>query len=111
MSDLAFEIEKVAFDSSATPDRGFSVRASYLKPPHQADALIEIFRDGRGIRAFRFPAYKIYNIAAHFRDIVDGELENNLGGYQKAAWNGISGLNLITSSPNSENKDTASERL
>jgi hypothetical protein len=38
---------------------------------------------------FLYPAYKIYNIAAHFEEIVDGELEGNDGGYRAASWNGI----------------------
>ena len=83
------------------PDRGFTVRASYLKdvPESKGDALIEIFRDGQPLRAFLFPAYKIYNIAAHFRDIVDGELEGDESGYQMAAWDGISGAVILLPQP------------
>jgi hypothetical protein len=73
----SMEIEKTAFESKA-PDRGFTVKASYLKQPNDGDALIEIFRDGTKVREFLFPAYKIWNIAAHFSDIVDGELENDV---------------------------------
>lgn len=85
----AYEIEKVAYDSSAQPDRGYSVKASYLKPPHNQDALIEISKDGAVIRSFLYPAYRIYNIAAHFSEIVDGEIENHDGGYRAADFNGI----------------------
>src|ERR1035437_6551934 len=74
------EIDKIAFESKH-PDRGFTVRASYLKAPDAGDALIEIFHDGKPVRDFRWPAYKVWNIAAHFSDIVDGELANNDGGY------------------------------
>ncbi len=77
------EIDKIAFESEI-PDRGYTVRASYLKSPDDADALIEIFRDLKPLRQFRIPAYKIWNVAAHFSDIVDGELENNLSVYQEA---------------------------
>jgi hypothetical protein len=82
------EIEKTAFESLEA-DRGFTCKASYLKPPNDGDALIEIFRDGVKVREFLFPAYKIWNIAAHFSDIVDGELENDGRGYAAAASTGI----------------------
>lgn len=85
---IALEIESIAFESKR-PDRGYTVRARYLKHP-KGDALIEIFRDGNPLRAFLFPAYKVWNIAAHFTDIVDGEIENSPRGYEMAAWDGIS---------------------
>lgn len=98
------EIDKVAFEGPKTPDRGYTVRASYLKEPNDADALIEILKDGAVIREFRFPAYKIWNIAAHFKDIVDSEIENNARGYEMAAWNGISGATFIV--PDEKQKGT-----
>ena len=80
--------EKAAFEIE---DRGFKVQAWYLEDSAESkgDALIEIERDGKPLRSFLFPAYKIWNIAAHFRDIVDGELAKNDSGYRAAAWNGI----------------------
>lgn len=87
----SFEVESVAFEGPKTPDRGYTIRASYLKEPHAGDALIEVMKDGQVIRRFTFPAYKIYNLQAHCRDIVDGEIENSAKGYEMAAWNGISG--------------------
>lgn len=86
---MTHEVEKVAYDTSEQPDRGYHVRASYLKAPNNGDALIEIFKDGQLLRHFLFPAYKIYNIVAHFSDIVDGELENSGSGYSMAASTGI----------------------
>jgi len=77
------EIDKLAFESKE-PDRGYTVRASYLKEPDARDALVEIFKDGKPLRQFRFPAYKVWNIAAHFRDIVDGEIEKSASGYEMA---------------------------
>lgn len=41
---------------------------------------------------FSTPAYKIYNLQAHFSDIVDGEIENSDSGYQIAASTGLEGL-------------------
>lgn len=82
-------IESVAYDTAEKPDRGYSVRASYLKAPYKGDALIEVSRDSQVIRRFLFPAYKIYNIVAHFSDIVDGELENDGRGYGAAASTGL----------------------
>lgn len=83
------EIESVAYDSASKPDRGYTVRASYLKPPRNGDALIEIHKDGQLVREFIYPAYRIWNIAAHFSEIVDGEIANHDGGYRAANWNGI----------------------
>lgn len=78
-------IDKEAF-SSKTPDRGFTVKAFYLVKPNNGDALVEVYRDGEPYRRFLFPAYKIWNIAAHFSDIVDGEIEGNYSGYDLAGW-------------------------
>ena len=79
---------KAAFDIE---DRGYGARAWYLEdtPDSKGDALIEIFKGDQLLREFLFPAYKIWNIAAHFHDIVDGELENSARGYQMAAWTGL----------------------
>jgi hypothetical protein len=87
------EIKSVAFEGPKTPDRGYTCRASYLK--EGGDALIEIFKYGIVVRSFLFPAYKIYNIQAHFKDIVDSEIEKNTAGYEAAAWNGISNATII----------------
>jgi hypothetical protein len=84
-----YEIDSVAFENSSKPDRGYHVRASHLKDPHKGDALIKIFKDGKPLRSFLFPAYKVWNIAAHFSDIVDGEIESNASGYEAAASTGI----------------------
>jgi len=80
-------IEKVAFTTHE--DRGFKLVASYLKQPNDGDALIHLFKDGKMVREFLFPAYKIWNLSAHFKDIVDGELTNSASGYKMAAWNGL----------------------
>lgn len=94
--ELPYLIEKVAFEGPKSgPDRGYTVKASYLLEPHKGDALIEVFKDGNRVRHFLFPAYKIWNIAAHFSDIVDSEIENDSRGYQMAAWNGIEGAVVI----------------
>ena len=92
------EIDKIAFEGPNEPDRGYTVRASYLKEPDDENALIEIFKDGMPVRQFGFPAYKIYNIQAHFGDIVDGEIEQSMHGYEMAAWNGIEGVNICLES-------------
>ena len=85
---MELKIEKVAYEIKA-PDRGFTVKATYLLEP-KGDALIEIFRDGQPYRRFLYPAYKIYNIAAHFSDIVDSEIAGNFHGYDLAGWTGFS---------------------
>jgi hypothetical protein len=86
---MPYDIEKVAFEGPKTPDRGYTIRVSYLKPPANRDALVEVFKDGEKVREFLFPAYKIYNLQAHFGEIVDSEMEKNDNGYRQAAWTGI----------------------
>jgi hypothetical protein len=86
---ITYEVESTAFEGPKTPDRGYTIRASFLKPPFEADALIEIMKDGKVIRSFLFPAYKIYNLQAHFSEIVDSEINGNDNGYRQAAWCGI----------------------
>ena len=80
-------IDKEIF-ASTKADHGFSVKAFYLTNP-DGDALVEIYRDGQPYRRFLYPAYKVWNIAAHFHDIVIGELEGNLSGYDLAGWTGF----------------------
>ena len=71
-------------------DRGFRVRAWYFNEKGKftkTDALVKITKDGRLCRRFKWPAYKIFNIAAHFEDIVDGKLgetNSKLSGYNIA---------------------------
>ena len=84
------EIEKIAYETHL--DRGYQARASYLKKPNNGDALIEILKDGTILRSFLFPAYKIWNIAAHFNEIVDSEIANNLDGYEVVASTGLESL-------------------
>ena len=82
--------EKPEFDIE---DRGYRARAWYVEniPESRGDAIVEIQKGGEVIKKFYFPAYKIWNIVAHFRDIVDGELEKNDSGYAVAASDGLGG--------------------
>lgn len=84
-------IDKVAFENLAAPDRGFTVRASYLTEP-KGEALVEISREGEPYRRFLYPAYKVFNIAAHFSEIVTSEIEGDNHGYDLAGW---AGFNVI----------------
>jgi len=93
MSEQKIEVEKIAFESKE-PDRGYTVKASYLASP-KGDALVEIFKDGEPLRWFLFPSYKVWNIAAHFSDIVDSEIAGDKVGYDMAAWTGFSVLRTI----------------
>ena len=80
-------------------DRDFNVKAWYLENTENSkgDALIEIKYKDKLIRNFIFPAYKIWNIAAHFDDIVDGELskDDKNRGYIMAAASAVEGINLL----------------
>lgn len=82
-------VEKLAFEGPKSgPDRGFSIKAHYLCEP-SGEALIEITRDGEPYRRFLYPAYKIWNLAAHFGDIVDSEVNGDFHGYDLAGWTGF----------------------
>ena len=74
-------------------DRGYNVKSWYLKDTgtEKGDALVEIKKDNKTIRKFLFPAYKIWNIGAHFKDMVDSEIAKNFKGYAIAASDGLGG--------------------
>ena len=54
---------------------GFRAKAFYGKGKNRQYAWIEIRRSGKYYKSFKYPAYKIWNIAAHFPDIVMEEKE------------------------------------
>jgi len=85
---MTIAIKKEIF-SSKSPDRGFTIKAFYLQQPNDGDALVEIYREEKPYRRFLYPAYKVWNIAAHFDDIVNGEIEGNFSGYDLAGWTGF----------------------
>ena len=59
--------DKIAFEG----DEGdYHFVAWYLSEP-KSDALVEISKDGQVVRSFLWPAYKIWNVAAHASDIVE----------------------------------------
>lgn len=80
-------IEKMAFPLTQS-DRGFQIQAFYLQN-NPGDALVEIWRDNEPYRRFLYPAYKIWNLVAHFSDIVTGEINGNYSGYDLAGWTGF----------------------
>ena len=86
------ESEEPLFDIN---ERGFNVRAWYLEDSEESkgDALIELRYNDKLVRELTYPAYKIYNIAAHFSDIVDGELsrDDQERGYLIAGSDGLGG--------------------
>lgn len=90
---MSIVVDKLAFESPV--DRGSTCKAHYLSEPN-GEALIELFRDGEPCRRFLFPAYKVWNISAHFADIVTSEIEGNFDGYDLAGWIGFS---VITPTP------------
>jgi hypothetical protein len=80
-------IDQVAFEGDA---RGYHFKVTYLKEPKR-DALVQITKDGKTIREFLFPAYKVFNIAAHTDDIVDGLEQENDSGLFIAGSTGLGG--------------------
>ena len=78
-------------------DRDFNVKAWYLEDDEalgiKGDALIELRYNDKLVRELIYPGYKIYNIAAHFSDIVDGEISQNdqQRGYLIAGSDGLGG--------------------
>ena len=64
-------MEKLVFERE---DRGYTVRAWYRDAP-SGDARVEITRGEEKVKTFDYPAYRVWNIAAHFADIVDDLLD------------------------------------
>ncbi len=79
--------EKIAFEGEK---RGYRFVGTYLTEP-KGDALIEIFKGDVMVREFLFPAYKVWNIAAHADDIVDGLEEDSDSGLREAGSDGLGG--------------------
>ena len=64
--------ERIAFK---VEHKGFIATALYDSDAKAQDAHIVVTRDGTLYAEFDYPAYRIWNIAAHFTDMVDVELE------------------------------------
>lgn len=59
--------------------RGYSIEM-FWGEGENARGIVTRDSDGVVIYRFLYPAYKIFNIQAHWSEIVDGELENsNIG--------------------------------
>ena len=86
------KIEKVAYCGNV---RGYVFKATYLEEP-KSEALIEIFKDDVLVKEFLFPAYKIFNIAAHASDIVDSLEQGNEDGFYVAGSNGLGGNSYVS---------------
>lgn len=82
--------DKIAFEGDAG---GFHFVATYLTEP-KGEALVEISRAGELIKSILWPAYKIWNVAAHADDIAR-DLERGL---REAGSTGFGG-NVYASDP------------
>jgi hypothetical protein len=80
-------IDSIAFEGDT---RGYHFKATYLTEP-KGESLIEISKDGKIVRKFLFPSYKIWNISAHADDIIDGLEKENDSGLFIAGSNGLGG--------------------
>ena len=65
--------DKIAFECDA---QSVHFTVTYLTEP-KGEALVEITRDGLLLKSLLWPAYKIWNIAAHADDIA-ADLEEGL---------------------------------
>ena len=65
------EFRRPAF---AFTDRGYNVQCFYGSAQ---ESLIVVTRDGVPHVQFRYPSYRIWNIAAHFNEMVDNWLERS----------------------------------
>ncbi len=79
--------DEIAFEGDK---EGYHLKATYLKDP-EGESLVEISKDRENIKEFLFPSYKIWNIAAHFHDIIQGLEKNNEGGLLIAGSDGLGG--------------------
>jgi hypothetical protein len=84
--------EKVAFDGERS---GYRFVATYLSEP-KGEALIEISKDGALVKSFLWPAYKVWNIAAHADDIADSLGKGDEQGFYVAGEVGF-GVNVYQS--------------
>ena len=66
--------EKLAFEQTY---KNFGVKAYWGDEP---DARIEVTRDNQPFKTFGYPAYKVFNIAAHFSDMIDSLLREEATG-------------------------------
>jgi hypothetical protein len=89
-------------------DRSFNVKAWYLKDTEESkgEALVQLRYGEELVRELLFPAYKIWNIAAHFSDIVDGELsrDDTARGYRIAADTLLGGIFVEPREPKQEGR-------
>ena len=79
--------EKVAFEFN---DGEYTFKATYLEEP-KGDSLIEITKGEELVKEFLFPSYKIWNIAAHSSDIVEGLRKESDAGLRVAGSDGLGG--------------------
>ena len=80
-------MDEIAFEGE---EQGYKFKATYLKQP-RGKALIEISKDNQIIKEFLFLAYKVWNIAAHARDIVEGLEKESEEGLYLAGSDGLGG--------------------
>lgn len=81
------EREKVAFVETYG---AYRIVATYLLNAN-GDDLIEIFKNGDLVKAFRWPGYKIWNIQAHAEDIIEGLERGSSDGIYEAGSTGFGG--------------------
>lgn len=87
-------IDTLAFEGDKC---GYHFKATYLSEP-KGDALVEISKGGVIVREFLWPAYKIWNIAAHAEDIAAGLDAGNASGLYMAGEVGFGG-NVYSEQP------------
>lgn len=77
------EIEKgVKCWNIETPITGYTGTAWYIK--NSNDAVVEIYYDNATVKIFKVPAYKAYNILAHFSEIVHNVIYDSTDGLNSA---------------------------
>ena len=69
-------------------ERGYRILA---EEADHGDAQITISKDEQVVRSFKWPAYKVWNISAHARDIVDGLEAKSDSGLYEAGLTGFGG--------------------
>jgi hypothetical protein len=90
--------EKIAFE---TEYKGFKAVGYWGEG---AVGRVVVTRDGNPFKEFAYPAYKIFNIAAHWQDIVEGELEGSDEGYFAAGTDLLGGCVMPTPVANGNRK-------
>lgn len=61
-----------------------------IRDAEKGDSNVKIFDpEGNKVKEFKWPTYKVFNLGAHSKDIVDGLKRGSNDGLNLAGWSGF----------------------